>query len=580
MRWHKTLTRITILALLILAIYVGRDALLKNYLVVTMQSTVGAKVQIERVRSSIADNKLTIKGLTISDPRNPMRNLFQADIAVVEFDRKSLLRRRVRIVDALSTQIVFGSPRLSPGSIETPDNAAITDENTLLQNANRAIVNSGGANPRQSWLDRFQYAAPKKTTGQTGRVSLTADRIFENLQSSIANRKSQVEQLNSKIQNIHSLVESNPNPLRQKQLLQAQQKLQTLRDEIDSIGYALTELDQVIAAGKQELKEIHADDVRLSQSLVQDNRISGETLSGILLNQELAEQAARYVSLYRAIRDAIPDPAVDFTLHSTQGHNVFVPGFSEQPEFTIDSIEMDGETRLAGQKFNFSGHAKNISLAPGEQTEPTIVQLRAQGHTHLVVDAVLDRTIGKSVDRILVQCPGLALAPRLLGDNETILVEVSPSRSKINVNLTCNDNQLRGHIKFDYDNLVMQIKSLDKNAGGLALANEVNLGLASINHYQVVAKLEGDLLNPQISVESDLGEQFAAKLNPLLKAEASVASHGFDQELRESLERLESEYSEEVRKLAYQLENDIIGQQAEMVARLQEKLKDNRFNRR
>ena len=301
-------------------------------------------------------------------------------------------------------------------------------------------------------------------------------------------------------------------------------------------------------------------------------------LSSLLLTGDIANEAKRLIDVYLAFRESVPQPGTDFQMQAKRGENVFIEGFSEVPDFFVERIELDGEGRIAGSNFSFSGEARNISLRPEAQKDPTTFHLRAQGKNHVLLDCVLDRSGGRRNDQVNVVCPGLEIARRQIGSEDTLLVGVSPSRASVKLNLNCDDDQLTGDIELDYDNLVMQIEKLDERAGGSQLADRVNLELAAISNYQVKAVISGSLYQPLVKFETDLGQQFASKLNPLLRGENSFVSTELDNKLRKYLDKLDSLYGEKVRLLSVQLEKEVIGREKAVVAELEKKLEQTRLD--
>ena len=81
MRWTYLLTRLFILALIVVALWISKDSLVRLALIRAGESAIGAKIEIGQVRSSLWDGKIYLSELAIADPRNPMHNLVQADIS-------------------------------------------------------------------------------------------------------------------------------------------------------------------------------------------------------------------------------------------------------------------------------------------------------------------------------------------------------------------------------------------------------------------------------------------------------------------------------------------------------------------
>ena len=130
-RWTYLIPRIIILILILTAIWLGRDSLIQKLLIREAQNITGAQVEIAQIHSSISNNKLFFKDLKIADPRNPMKNLVQADMAYVQVDPEHLLRRRLVIKQGRTSELIFGAPRTASGALpEVPSNSNIASTNS------------------------------------------------------------------------------------------------------------------------------------------------------------------------------------------------------------------------------------------------------------------------------------------------------------------------------------------------------------------------------------------------------------------------------------------------------------------
>ena len=158
-------------------------------------------------------------------------------------------------------------------------------------------------------------------------------------------------------------------------------------------------------------------------------------------------------------------------------------------------------------------------------------------------------------------------------------VMVSPSRSQIEVNLQVDGDQVKGQLNFNYDNLVMQIKSLPEEAGGQDVIDRINLDLASITSYQVSAEIVGPAARPTVAFNSDLGKRFIGKFDELFENKMQVARNMLDQELDKHLALLESKYSEKIRVASNRLEDEILSQRERIVADLRNRMPNDPLDR-
>ena len=269
----------------------------------------------------------------------------------------------------------------------------------------------------------------------------------------------------------------------------------------------------------------------------------------------------------------VPDPKRDFSSSPASGEDVAFLGSNESPNFLIKQIQVDGEGRLGGQRYNFAGIARNISSQPSLLGSPVVFELRAQGSAHAFVNCVIDRSTPQSTDYLKITCPDLKLPARILGDKESLRVNVSPCRTSVDLELRCNDDQMNGKIITDHSNLVMQIDFLDDLAGGSEVADRINLELASISDYRVVTQINGPTHSPAMTFNSDLGDRLAVKFNEIINARTSVVDNSFEQRLNSRIAMLDQEIAAQIQSLSEQLESEIVGQKTILASKISKRLK-------
>ncbi len=565
-RLSSMLTRTAMLVLVAAVIWIARDPILRSVLIRAGESATGAKVEIEIVRSSIDDGKLYLKHLAIADPRDPMSNLVQADSAWLNLNVHDLLRRRFVVEECSTSQIVFGAPRSSSGTL-----SAVTQASPAESARPEVVTDPTLANVRDGWLDRFQYAGPIIDVSKWELMNVS-NQLFSRWTTDLEQHRIQLEDLKTRYHGVHRLIDFDSNSLRNRGRIEdVRNQIDALHSEIRRLAAALAQLDLRIASDREMLARIRQSDDERIVSDPQLRKLDGDLVSRLLLQREQNRQAEEILDWYSDFRDSIPDPAHDFRSGSMPGQNFLVKN-TTQPDFLIKRLQLEGEGRIAGVKFNFSGMAKNISTHPDRLDEPVTFDLHAQGNTHAVVTGTLDRSGEHYTDTIRIHCPDLPFPERILGDDESLSVSVSPSRASVDVTLCCVDGRLSGEFKFEHSNLVMQIEHLDPLAGGQPVADRINLDLASISDYQVTATIRGPMLRPTVEFQSNLGDRLAEKFNHASNREFQVARNQLNEIFDNIVKKLDQEIGANVRELSSMLEKDIRGQEAAIVADLNSRL--------
>ena len=520
MRWTYLITRLFILAMLVSALWIGKDPLMRMALVHSGESAIGAKIEIGQVRWSPWDGKVYLRDLAIADPRDPMRNIVQADISYWVLNPQRLLHRELVIEHGSSTQVRFGAPRTSSGSLapamaETPVKTA---DDLIDPRPNKNELS-------RRWLEQFAFLPKGLARGLTEDKLTTyqiSHELAEKWEPIMTVQKAELVAIQDMIQQLEaSGAQKVSNPLRdgqrveksKRQMQEAQKKLAGLQETLTSLNAeALADLEQLTAAKATDLENI--------QNVISGNPFDSDLVSGQLLQENQIAYTREIIDWFQWFRDSIPEPSVDFSPTANPGVDMVLTATPPTPAFLVKHMDLDGEGKVAGQHFNFSGFAKNISTAPNLHSEPASFHLRAQGKTHLIVDCTLDRRHEKWVDSLDIHCPNLNLPAQTIGDQSSMLVKMTPCRMETDIHLKLDGENLSGDMVFRHTDLMMQIENLKTLSDGDFLADEINLDLAALTEFEIRAEIQGTLSEPQIQLQSDLGIRFAEIMNRIAQKNA------------------------------------------------------------
>ena len=110
-RLNQLVTRLTIVALIALAMWVGRAWIAKQVLVHHIESYTGAKVDVRQLSLNASESTVFLGEVEIADPTVDRQNLLQFGAASLDVDFDQLADRRVVIEDGRISEIRLGSPR-------------------------------------------------------------------------------------------------------------------------------------------------------------------------------------------------------------------------------------------------------------------------------------------------------------------------------------------------------------------------------------------------------------------------------------------------------------------------------------
>lgn len=520
MRWTYLITRLFILLLIALALYISKDSLIRMALVRAGQSSIGAKVEIGQVRSSLRDGKLYLREVAITDPRDPMRNLLQADVAYLVVNPHRLLHRELVIESGSATQVRFGAPRSLSGSLPNrpiPEVNSPEEGNVVLQ-PNRQQLS-------KRWLEQFTFLPEGLAQGFSEDKLTTYQISHELVQKWEPLMNAQQQELTRLTELVQQLEKETQfeiaNPLRdQLRVETAKRRMQTAEAQLSELYQNLSDLN--LAANRDLVKLEAAKDVDLGnlEKLVGNSPFDTDLVSGHLMQQNQVAYTREVVNWFHWFRNSIPDPNRDFRPTHSAGADLKLTSGEPAPRFLVKHLDLDGEGRVAGHHFHFSGFAKNLSTQPERHDQPITFHLRAQGQTHLVIDCTLDRRQAVPRDTLVVHCPNLSLPAQTFGNPDSMLVKMTPCRMEADIRMELYGNELSGNMVFRHTDLMMQIEEMKTLSDESQMADEINLNLASLSEFEIIAQLGGTIDAPEISINSDLGPRFAAIMNRIAEKKA------------------------------------------------------------
>jgi len=154
-RWKAVLPIGAGLMVLVLAWLLFGNWMVKRVMEAAGTAAVGAKVEIDRVRVSLLQSRLTVYGLTVASPKEAFKNTLQADELDGDFETLPLFRKKLIVDRVAATGLRFGTPRATDGRVKRP--AADTAET--------AAPAAG------------QTAAPSKPSARTTAIEDLTDRL-------------------------------------------------------------------------------------------------------------------------------------------------------------------------------------------------------------------------------------------------------------------------------------------------------------------------------------------------------------------------------------------------------------------
>ena len=520
------------MCLTLCAVWLTKDPILKWCLVQSGQSAIGAKVEIGAIATSISGGEVHLTELEIADPRDPMKNLVQADHAKIKLDPRRLFHREFVIDEGSMTGVQFGTPRTESGAL--PEKSNSRSGIKISEQAKNQLIQFG-----ESWMDQF-HVRIQNNLDENFETIRVARQIKQFWPAEFQAQRDRALQLQAKVKSLKQIIETPPkNPLRDGQrIAQAIADLEVVRKQIIKAHQDLQNLNEKAIADQDALLAARDRDEARIKQLVKVTDVDNQAASELLLGKKQAEYLNEMLAWLKWIRSTVPNQE-DFVPTRGLGTQVQFAGIKQKPGIVLKKLHLDGSGHFAGQHYQFVGEANNLTSAPQLHDEPATFAFAARGNHQVHIHATIDRRSDQHVDELTIHCPRIALQQQFLGDDQAVLLNMQPSQLSADINVRLEDDRMTGQMVFYQSNVSLHVEQLHRLAGGPAVAKTINEELVGVNNFTVVVDLGGTIDAPQATLNSDLGDKVANAMNAALKktaqqamARQSIKLHGvLDQEL-------------------------------------------------
>lgn len=108
---------VSVIVVMVSAVLIFKDPLIKKGLQSAMEAAFGAKVDIAYLHLGILDSNFTIRGLEVANRNNTMKNLFEIGRLTVDFDLIELLKKRFVSDEMSVTDVRVNTDRKTDGAL-------------------------------------------------------------------------------------------------------------------------------------------------------------------------------------------------------------------------------------------------------------------------------------------------------------------------------------------------------------------------------------------------------------------------------------------------------------------------------
>ena len=544
-RWKGIIPLVlALLAIVVVWLTLGEN-LLRNTIEEAATKFLGTEVDIARLDVSLRDATVEMRGVSIADPFDRMRNLVEADRVRGVLEARPLLEKKIIVRTLLLSGMRTGTARRTASAPAPRNGFAASTLRSLDVWAARLRKPVASFTPidtiRSIVLDPTQLATVKRALEAGARADSLRDALLAGyrglaLQPVIDSARAVTTRLK----------DANPRTLG---IAGTRQAVAEVRRTIAQVDSAKKRVEALARDAKTSVAivddEIHAlDDARrtdyaFARSLLKLPSIEGPDLGGALFGdvsidrfQKImywAEMAQKYVPPGLLPREK-PGPK----RLRRAGSTVSFPKAREYPDFLLErgdvTLAVGGKNAVTG---DYVATITNVTTMPALVREPTRFSLSRRSTAGVVASidsrGVLDHAGGRIRDSLGVTASGVTL-PSFPLPGLPIRAQLGQGTSRIDV--LRMGNRIAARWTMNAPGVVWQRTSA-AGAGAPTsgvrnqmqdLALRVIEGVGDLN---VTADLTGDIAKPTLSVRSNLDQALAERLRAvggeeLAKAEAKV----------------------------------------------------------
>jgi len=535
------------LALILLAIVVVwltmGEALLRNTIEEAATKFLGTEVDIAQLDVSLRDATVELRGVSIADPFDRMRNLVEADRVRGVLEGRPLLERKIILRTLVLGGMRTGTTRRTPSAPAPKNGFAAATLRSLDVWAARLRKPVASFTPidtiRSIVLDPAQLATVKRALEAASR----ADSLQGALVASY--RGLALEPVLDSARAVTTRLKgASPRALG---IDGTRQAVADVRRTIAQVDSAKKRVEALARDAKTSVAivddELHAlDDARradyaFARSLLKLPSIEGPDLGGALFGDVSIDRFQKVMYWAEMAQKYVPPGLLPREKPGPQrlrmaGSTVSFPKAREYPDFLLKrgdiALAVGGRNAATG---NYAATITNVTTMPALVREPTRFTLSRRSTAGVVASidsrGVLDHVGGRIRDSLGVTASGVTL-PSFPLPGLPIRANLGAGNSRIDVLRV--GNRIAARWTMDAPDVAWQRTATSPTAAGAvrnqmeALALRVIEGVDDLN---ITADLTGDIAKPTLNVRSNLDQLLAERLRTvggeeLAKAEAKV----------------------------------------------------------
>ncbi|MEM7416945.1 MAG: hypothetical protein AAF389_15665 [Gemmatimonadota bacterium] len=563
---------------------------------------VGARVDVAAADIRPTEGVVRLSGLAVTNPDQPMKNLFEATEIVADVMLEPLLERKVVLQQVQITGVRFNTDRETSGALQNPDPEAgalwreVNAWADAIQVPELSLDNLGGA-VRTEAISADSLAAVEYALNTITRAdSMRSD--WEGRLQSIDPRP-RIDSVVAVVERLEGFRLTPLNALQVPGLIRdgrsSLASLTSLQSEVAALDDAVRAGVGSVAPDSETLARLQAEDLEYARSLLDIPSLDAPSLSPSLFGGTAVGWLRPVLYWARAAERFLP-PGLDPRNRPgpararAEGTTYDFREGAEWPSFLLQegdlSLEIEGDGPAAGA---YAAELRNLTSSPSLLAQPMELVLGRSGSgaesSAVSLGLLMDHTTDVLRDSLVLEMAGVELPALSLsvfgGDLDLGVGDQALSVSRVG-------DQIAVQLSWISDDLTWGGVSAARQEGGESPASSsaeigsaewgrdlVRRSIAGLERVELSMGLEGDITAPGLTIESNLGEAVAASLRREIGAEVEAAEQRVRAEVAALTEPRVAEVRSRVESLQTEVVDEISARRAEVDAmreRLQQRI--------
>lgn len=540
-RWSGIVLLIVILGGLFALGYFLSSLMLKNKVENLASQAWGAKVEIQQLGFSFDPLGIRIEKLAVTDPEQPMQNLFVIDDITLTVNLYHLVVKRFVVEDLRLQGLGLDVPRKTSGALPVKPIKPVLEEGEEGGVFNLPSVNLPGTDEilARERLETLALASALKDQSEQAAEEWKA----------IEQRLPREEQLKQYKIDIDRIFDGSVRDL--EDLKQRQEALKTLQQRWVQDKLAIRDAQNFVRNQTRDLRQGMGDLVDMPRQDV--NRIMDtysfdeEGLSNItylLFGETVQEKLDLALDWYRKAQPLIAwveqyraDQAKEQPPKSpksprSQGETIAFVEFDPQPTFMIKRIDFDGKLHWG----DLVAHVRDVNFDHAFSQKPVRFNVSARPQTQANPLSLEGQSTNLGSERVITQVKAnwadYQIKDWRLSDSSRLPIKITEAQNQFSAEASFEGIQrMDVALIFDYQNTRFDLSE--------ATSRDVQRYMApafeGINAFKVKAGLSGRVYAPRFSASSDLDNRLALGFKQVFQQELAQLKQDLEQKLRAEL---------------------------------------------